>query len=124
MAKSCNSFFLKTKECRRGAEHWGHRGGEFLKLELTRCNRSSAHRRRRATIASGTRSAQASNAAQANPAGVARPVAVTETQLPMFKRTVPFISSGCGAAVGESSAENSAGLASSDTSRSPSWPLI
>jgi hypothetical protein len=55
-------------------------------------------------IADRTGSAHASKAAQANPAGVARPVAVTETHFPMFKLTVPFISSGCGAAVDVSGA--------------------
>ena len=74
--------------------------------------------RRLAAITNGTKTAHASNAAQANPAGVARPVAVTETRFPLFTVTVPFISSGCGAAVDVSGAEPSdSGFAacSSDT---------
>jgi hypothetical protein len=65
-----------------------------LRLDLRARVAATAHRRRLPVIAKGARSAQAS------PAGVARPVAVTETHFPMFKLSVPFISSGCGAAVG------------------------
>ena len=64
--------------------------------------------RRRNALSTGIRTAHARNAADISPAGVARPpVAVTETHLPKENLTVPLISSGWGAAVGESSAASS-----------------
>src|ERR1700733_5732728 len=57
--------------------------------------------RRRIIIATGISTADTKTAAQIRPAGVVRPVAVIVARLPSLKWTVPFISSGCGAAVAD-----------------------